>query len=262
MRTPISATLVAWGNAWLGGHVGLDEAVDRVERAGGPQLVAAAATVRGTGGEQWPDLPRDGAAPAAAPAAGTVDVPLRAFLAELRPQGLRAFRLALPVPGDPLGLTGPAAFNTLALDAGEAAIAELAGSCLGLVPAPDVRGSSYSGTRWTAMPAATAVPDLPSLGEAERELHEAMHSAVAALSAVHGPAAERPVLGPAEGLAPGYPPRAHRVAALCTRLAAVLRAADDRGLTARQIAARTAALRDLDRAVRRAQIASHHAHGD
>ena len=40
-HSPISATLVAWGNAWLGGHVGLDEAADRVERAGGPQLVAA-----------------------------------------------------------------------------------------------------------------------------------------------------------------------------------------------------------------------------
>jgi len=255
--SPISATLVAWGNAWLGGHVGLDEAVDRVERAGGPQLVATATVLHAT------DISREGVARADAPAAGATDVPLRAFLAELRPQGLRAFRLALPVPGDPLGLTGPADFNTLALDAGQAVIAELPDRCLGLVPAPDVRGSSYSGTRWTAMPAATAVPDLPSLGEAERELHEAMRAATEALSSVHGPGtAERPALGYADGLAPGYPPRAHRVAALCARLAVALRAADDRGLTAHQIATRAQALRELDRAVRRARIASHHAHGD
>jgi len=42
----------------------------------------------------------------------------------------------------------------------------------------------------------------------------------------------------------------------------VLRAADDRGLTAHQIATRAQALRELDRAVRRARIASHHAHGN
>ena len=34
-----SAALVAWGNAWLTGHVGLDEAVDAVERLGGPHVV-------------------------------------------------------------------------------------------------------------------------------------------------------------------------------------------------------------------------------
>jgi len=248
----VSATLVAWGNAWLGGHVGLDEAVDRVERAGGPQLVAAVDVSPGA-------EPRYGTAPAAGGAAQAAEVPLRAFLAELRPQGLDAFRLALPVPGDPLGLTGPREFNALALDAGEAVIAELPGRCVGLVPARDVRGSSYGGTRWTAMPAATAVPDLPGLGEAERELHEAMRAATEALAAVHGPSPDRPALEAGEGLAPGYPPRAHRLAALCDLLAAVLRAADDRGLTAAQIATRRAVLRDLDRAVRRAWIAAHHA---
>ncbi|MEV5412462.1 hypothetical protein AB0K60_26965 [Thermopolyspora sp. NPDC052614] len=253
--SPISATLVAWGNAWLGGHVGLDEAVDRVERAGGPQLVATAAPAADHRHDPSAPPPVPGVAPPGA------EVPLRAFLAELRPHGLRALRLALPVPGDPLGLTGPAAFNAGAIDAGEAAIAELADGCVGLIPAPDVRGSSYAGVRWSAMTAAVAVPDLPTLGEAERELHEAMRSATEALSSVHGPAGERPTLRHGEGLAPGYPPRAHRVAALCSRLAAILDAADDRGLTAGQIAARSQALRDLDRAVRRARLACHHAHG-
>jgi hypothetical protein len=61
------------------------------------------------------------------------------------------------------------------------------------------------------------------------------------------------------GLAPGYPGRAHRVSALAERLGAALRLAGERGLTSGEIAARNAALRDLDRAVRRAMIAAHHA---
>ncbi|MER7370911.1 hypothetical protein ABT353_50165, partial [Nonomuraea wenchangensis] len=58
---------------------------------------------------------------------------------------------------------------------------------------------------------------------------------------------------------PGYPGRAHRVSTLATRLAAVLRLADERGLTAAQAARRGTALRELDRAVRRALVAAHHA---
>ena len=53
------------------GHVGLDEAADRVQRAAGPQRVAPG------------------------------DVTLRGFLADLRVAGLQALRLALPVAGDP-----------------------------------------------------------------------------------------------------------------------------------------------------------------
>src|SRR5688572_9807161 len=101
-----SAAVVAWGNAWLTGNVGLDEAVDAVP---GPQVISP------------------------------TDQPLRVFLAELRSQGLTELRLALPVPGDPLGLTGPADLNAAALEAGEAVITDLG---LGLVPEPDLRGSS------------------------------------------------------------------------------------------------------------------------
>ncbi|WP_327088177.1 hypothetical protein [Nonomuraea sp. NBC_01738] len=46
---------------------------------------------------------------------------------------------------------------------------------------------------------------------------------------------------------------------LATRLSGVLEAADERGLTSVQIAARGQALRELDRAVRRAIVAAHHA---
>ena len=55
------------------------------------------------------------------------------------------------------------------------------------------------------------------------------------------------------------PARAHRVSALATRLGAVLRLVEERGLTSGQIATRGAVLRELDRAVRRAVVAAHHA---
>ncbi|WP_067170983.1 hypothetical protein [Microtetraspora niveoalba] len=232
MDSPISAVLVSWGNAWLGGHVGLDEAVDHVERAGGPQVVAE----------------------------GPGESTLRVFLAGLRAEGLGSFRLALPVPGDPLGLAGPPAFNISAIDAGQAAIAVLRGRRLGLVPAPDRRGSSYAGVRWTAVESADSEPYVPSLAEAEQELTGAMRAATEALRGVAGSGSGAPSLNDVgDTLAPGYPGRAHRVGALAARLSAALRLAGERGLTSGQLSARGEALRELDRAVRRARVAAHHA---
>ncbi|WP_204039318.1 hypothetical protein [Acrocarpospora phusangensis] len=259
MRTdsPISPTLVAWANAWLTGHVGLDEAVDRVERAAGPQLVAVPVDASpATEAGHHPEL----SAPADLTVAEVTDVPLRGFLADLRADGLTSFRLALPAPGDPLGLTGPPPFTRAALDAGQAAIAVLAGRRLGLVPAADRRGSSYAGVRWTAMPAAPNDADIPQLAEAEHALTLTMRSATDALVGVDGPAQGFPSLdGADEALAPGYPGRAHRLGALASRLALALRLAEERGLTSGQLTARGQALRDLDRAVRRARVAAHHA---
>ncbi|MFI0423265.1 hypothetical protein [Spongiactinospora sp. 9N601] len=244
--SPASAALVCWGNAWLAGHIGLDEAVDHIERTAGPGIVARPPS---------DDLPSYG---------GARDAPLRGYLADLRLSGLTALRLALPVAGDPLGLTGPPAFNSAAIEAGQAAIAVLAGRCVGLIPEADLRGSSYRGVRWTAAEAAAAVPDLPSLAEAERELNTAMLSATETLMNVEGPRQAHPGTalsgsGADETLAPGYPGRAHRVAALSARLTHALRLADDRGLTSGQVTARGSVLRDLDRAVRRAWVAAHHA---
>nr|SBO91501.1 FIG01126937: hypothetical protein [Nonomuraea gerenzanensis] len=208
--------------------MGLDEAADHVEAVGGPAVAG--------------------------------DVPLRKYLANLRAEGLSELRLALPAPGDPLGLSGPPSFNSAAVDAGQAAIAVLADRNLGLVPLPDRRGSSYVGVRLEVHDAGPVRHDLPSLAEAERELSDAMRSATEALTSVDGPVQDRPDrLGRGGELAPGYPGRAHRVSTLATRLAAVLRLADERGLTSGQVAARGAALRELDRAVRRALVAAHHA---
>jgi hypothetical protein len=227
-ESPVCPSLVAWGNAWLAGHVGLDEAADHVESVAGPVVAG--------------------------------EVPLRKYLANLRTGGLRELRLALPAPGDPLGLSGPPSFNSAAVDVGQAAIAVLDEHNLGLVPTPDRRGSSYVGVRLEVHESGPVRHDLPSLAEAERELSDTMRSAIEALSSVEGPAQDRPELGrPGGELAPGYPARAHRVSALAARLATVLRLADDRGLTSGQIVARGAALRELDRAVRRALVAAHHA---
>lgn len=242
-----SAALVAWGNAWLTGHVGLDEAVDAVEDTGGPQV---AVDIPGEAGE----------------------VPLRRGLGALRVAGLAGLRLALPAPGDPLGLPGPAPLNLAALEVGEAVLACLPDAPVGLVPAEDRRGSSYVGIRWTAHPAATAAPAVPPLPDADQTLSTAIRDTTESLLRLDV-ASWRPELAdalaalreahrrePAGDLAPGYPPRAHRVAALAGRLAAVIDLAlrDEGGaLTAGEATERREALRELDRAVRRARVAAY-----
>ncbi|MFE3452017.1 hypothetical protein ACFXJ8_24160 [Nonomuraea sp. NPDC059194] len=228
-QPPISPPLVAWGNAWLTGHVGLDEAADQVEKLSGPVVAGS--------------------------------MPLRGYLADLRVDGLTELRLALPAPGDPLGLSGPPAFNAAAVEAEEAAIAVLKDRAVGLVPAPDLRGSSYVGVRLAVHESGPPRADLPSLAEAERELTAAMREATEALAGVEGPAQGHPgrVRGWGGELAPGYPPRAHRVSTLAARLLTALRLADERGLTSAQIATRSVALRTLNTTARRALVSAHHA---
>ncbi len=246
-----SATLVAWGNAWLAGQVGLDDTVDAVERHTGPHLTEA--TVE-------PGLPFE------------PGVPLRSALARLRGLGLSEFRLCLPVPGDPLGLTGGRELAAAAIEAREAVLIRLADRRIGLVPRADLRGSSYRGVAWRPYPAADSRPESIPLAEAEHDLNTAIRESAAlfgqtgdahswgpevqrALTALRDP--ERP---PTTGLAPGYPQRAHRVAALADRLAVVVRLAGDEGghgLSGAQTESRRTALRLLDRAVRRARVAAY-----
>ncbi|MCO6009369.1 hypothetical protein NE236_30795 [Actinoallomurus purpureus] len=242
-----STGLVAWGNAWLTGHVGLDEAADAVERQGGPHVIAG---VPGEDGE----------------------LPLRRGLGALRVAGLTALRLALPAPGDPLGLTGPPDFNSAAIDVGEAVLAAAGERSLGLIPAEDRRGSSYVGTRWEVRATRHGTPDAPLLPEADHQLTLAVREATEALLAVEGGQEWRPEIAEAlgalreshrheqvGGLAPGYAARAHRVAALASRLAVVVdlaRSTETVGLSAAHLQRRTEALRTLDRAVRRARVAA------
>lgn len=247
-----SGRLVAWGNAWFAGLTSLDEAADHVCATDYPHRVL------GIPGEPDP-------------------VGLTVALGRLRGLGARGLRLALPAPGDPLGLPGPAGFNELATSSGEAVIAVGAEPALGLLP--EVTGYGPEGdrgfeVRWRVYRINPGRGhDLPSLAEAERELTEALHAvteelgrldvarwrpeAASAIEAIRGHG--RTDDG---GLAPGYPARAHRVLALAQRLGAIAelaRADDGAAVSAGEMAHRTALLRPLERSSRRAQLAAYNA---
>ncbi|RPK87019.1 hypothetical protein [Streptomyces sp. ADI98-10] len=251
---PRSGLLAAWGNALLAGLVSPDEAAlaivgqDAVHR------------VEGVPGEAGP-------------------VGLTLALGRLRGLGATGFRVALPVPGHPLGLSGPPDFNARALEAEEAVVAY--GVPYGLVP--EVSGVGPEGDLhvevvWRVLPVREAPPaDVPSLGEAERELAEALRDATAVLSrldvAGSGPVAEAAVDAyraraersrGREVLAPGYPPRAVRVLEMAQRVGLLVSVAYENGhggaVSASEIAARGEALRPVERVARRALVAAYNAY--
>ncbi|MEW2070851.1 hypothetical protein [Streptomyces sp. NPDC007346] len=251
---PRSGLLAAWGNALLAGLVSPDDAAlaivgqDAVHR------------VEGLPGEAGP-------------------VGLTLALGRLRGLGATGFRVALPVPGHPLGLSGPPDFNARALEAQEAVVAY--GVPYGLVPEVSEAGPEgdlHVEVVWRVLPVREAPPaDVPSLGEAERELAEALRDATAVLSrldvAGSGPVAQAAVdayRARAEGgrgrevLAPGYPPRAVRVLELAQRVGLLVSVAYENGhggaVSASEIAARGAALRPVERVARRAQVAAYNAY--
>ncbi|MFD6989469.1 hypothetical protein [Streptomyces sp. NPDC059943] len=249
---PRSGLLAAWGNALLAGFVSPDDAVLAIV---GPDAVHR---VAGLPGETGP-------------------VGLTLALGRLRALGVTGYRVALPAPGHPLGLSGPPEFNARALDAEEAVVAS--GALYGLVPevsavGPD--GDRHVEVVWHCLPVREAPPaDVPSLGEAERELAEALRDATDALSrldvAGSGPVAEaaldayraRAERG-REVLAPGYPPRAVRVLELAQRVGLLVALARENGhggaVSASEMAARGEALRPVERVSRRAQVAAYNAY--
>ncbi|NJP68758.1 hypothetical protein, partial [Streptomyces spiramenti] len=212
---PRSGRFAAWANALLTGRVSPDDAASGVVGAD------ASHRVSGLPGEEGP------VSPAVA-------------LARLRGMGVRALRVALPVPGDPLGLCGPPEFNAAALEAGEAVLAPEAG--IGLLPeVGPAEGRAGAAVRWRVSPVRSDLPpDVPSLGEAERELTELLRETAEGVARLGLPEAGRLARAEvdayraraereAEGLAPGYPARAVRVlspAATLERGYAVLRRPD------------------------------------
>lgn len=231
---PDSVLFALWYSAWAAGQVSLDDARDGV--------------VGGDGAHDVVGLP-DQAEP----------VPAIVALGRLRGEGATTAGVALPVPGDPLGLAGPAAFNSEALDAGEAVL--LSGTGLGLVPA-----RAGSGVVWRCLPALTA-PQVPDLPEADTGLRAAVLRAGDELARMDVArwrpevadelvslrrATELPV--PA-----GMAPRAQRLLALALRCRGIVELAlgDDGGaLTAAEADARRASLAPLDRAARRGVVAA------
>ncbi|WP_030675835.1 hypothetical protein [Streptomyces rimosus] len=260
---PRSGRLAAWGNALLAGLVSPDEAAQRIADDD------AVHRVRGLPGEPGP-------------------VGLTLALGRLRALGATGLRVALPVPGHPLGLSGPPEFNARAMEAEEAVLA--AGAALGLVPevfesgpegSPVPRADVHVEVVWHCLAIRDAPPaDVPSLGEAERELAEALREATEVLSrldvAGSGPVAQAALeayRARAEAgrqvLAPGYPPRAVRVLELAQRVGALIGIAQGAGgagqehggaVSASEMAARAAALRPVERTARRAQVAAYNAY--
>ncbi|QKV95704.1 hypothetical protein HUT19_31440 [Streptomyces sp. NA02950] len=254
---PRSGRLAAWGNALLAGLVSPDEAAHRIAGEDASHRVAG--------------LPDESGA-----------VGLTLALGRLRALGAKGLRVALPIAGHPLGLSGPPEFNAQALDAGEAVVAT--GVALGLVPevaAVGPEGDQHVEVVWRCLPVREAPPaDVPSLGEAERELAEALREATEVLSRLNvagaGPVAQaaleayraRAERG-REVLAPGYPPRAIRVLELAQRVGALIGIAYTAGgdgqehggaVSASEMAARTEALRPVERTARRAQVAAYNAY--
>ncbi|MFE7173473.1 hypothetical protein [Streptomyces sp. NPDC057616] len=251
LSEPRSGRLAAWGNALLAGLVSPDDAVVAIV---GDDAVHR---MEGLPGESGP-------------------VGLTLALGRLRSLGVTGLRLALPAPGHPLGLSGPPEFNARAMESEEAVVCY--GAALGLVPevyeaGPD--GDVHVEVVWHCLPVRDAPPaDVPSLGEAERELAEALQRATEVLSrldvAASGPVAEaaidayraRAERGRGQDvLAPGYPPRAVRVLELAQRIGLLVSLAGENGhggaVSSAEMAARAEALRPVERVGRRAQVAAY-----
>lgn len=267
---PRSGRLAAWGNALFAGLVPPDDVAQRV--------LADDALHRVTG------LPGEEA---------DTPVGLTLALGRLRALGASGLRVALPAPGHPLGLSGPPEFNSAALEAGEAVL--VSGAAFGFVPElyeVGPAGDVHTEVTWRCLPVRETPPaDVPSLGEAERELTEALREATEVLArldvAGSGPAADAALeayRARAEAgrqlLAPGYPPRAVRVLELAQRVRALVSIArgeydGDAGaaeetagrehggaVSASEIAARTEALRPVERTARRALVAAYNAYAE
>ncbi|MEU2064949.1 hypothetical protein [Streptomyces sp. NPDC013455] len=249
---PRSGRLAAWGNALLAGLASPDDAVlaivgeDAVHR------------VEGLPGESAP-------------------VGLTLALGRLRALGVTGLRVALPAPGHPLGLSGPPEFNARALEAEEAVVCH--GAAFGLVPQvyeAGPEGDVHAEVVWHVLPVRQAPPaDVPSLGEAERELAEALREATEVLSkldvAGSGPVAEAAIDAyraraerGSEVLAPGYPARAVRVLELAQRVGLLVSLAHGGGhggaVSSAEMRGRAEALRPVERTARRAQVAAYNAY--
>lgn len=183
--------------------------------------------------------------------------PLAGVLGRLRAAGATGCGLALPVDGDPLGLGGPPALTTLALEHGSAVVCAEASFAL----VPEEVGETVV---WHVTGAEQR--QLPDVGEADRGLRRATAEAADALAALdvarwRPEAADLFLDGTRDNpvAPPGTPERCVMLAAraLTARTVVDLALADDGGAaSASEISSRRQALLPLDRAARRALVAA------
>jgi hypothetical protein len=177
-------------------------------------------------------------------------------MGELRAAGVAHLGLALPEPGDPVGLGGPADFTAAALEAGEAVVA----GEFGLVPR-----RVGAAVEWTTYAAARR--QLTDVGEADRLLRRTVQEASASLADLDvsrwRPEAADALLNlhhpPRLHPAPGTPTRCVELAARSLQASAIVRLAleDDGGaVSGTEVTLRRAALEPLARAARRGLVAA------
>jgi hypothetical protein len=139
---PASARTSCWLNAWLAGRVPADDVIGGICAGGSAEFLFER---------------------------GDEPLPAALLLAELRRLGATGVSVALPLPGHPIGLGGPAPFNQAAIDSGQAIIVH--GTARGFVPL--TVGSS---TRWRGS-AAEPPSFLPDVATADRDLRDALRDA-------------------------------------------------------------------------------------
>ncbi|MEZ0493081.1 hypothetical protein AB2L28_12640 [Kineococcus sp. TBRC 1896] len=267
---PRSARLAAWGTGVLSADVSLDAAVAAVTRQDEPHVV------------RW-----EGAAlPGVRSVPDDVTTLLAGFAECAAGPGGRGgcggrLLLALPVPGDPRGLPGPAEVNVAALEAGECVVAEVDGheGRWALVPEVSEFGSVLEPgafVTWAVRTAAARrVPDSSSVAESERELRVALGTATQALASLdvarwREEAADRIAAVRDGGLVgdavpPVTSPRAMRVLQTAARVLAIVDlAAEDDGaaITSVEATSRAGALREVGAVARRALVAAVNAHAE
>ena len=272
LEVPRSVRLAAWGSAVLAGNARVSVAVRAVmgddephDVIAGPPLDAVVESSRSNG-----------------------TTPLEALLLGLRDRGVRRLRVVLPAPGDVFGLPGPPDFNAAALEAGECVLTEpieepglaSAGTAIagpdsrwGLVPVITTFGSVWepgSMVGWHVRPIELRGAGQPAgLGEAERELTQALHLATDELArldvarwrddAAQRVEAVRDGAIPAGVLPPAAAARPVRVLGTAARVRAIVALAsedDGAAVTGHEARRRAETLRDLDAVSRRAVTAA------
>ncbi len=252
---PRSARLAAWGTAVLASRAEIQLAVKAVTGDDEPHEVNAEVEVGAVLG-----LPEKGG--------------LTELLTTLLRHGAPGLSVALPAPGDVLGLPGPPTFNSAALEAGECVLVGPGpGPAIGIVPRVTEFGSVYEPgamVHWQAHAVGRRrVTDLGSVGEADRELRTALTDATQELARLdiarwREDAADR-VASIRDGglergmLPPSTPRRCVRVLATAARVRAIVELAsedDGAAVNSHEAARRTQALRRLDAVSRRAMVAA------
>ena len=231
---PVSARFALWFSAFAAGHASLDETRDRVLEED------AAHDVLGLPDQEGP-------------------VPLIVALGLLRVEGATSAGLALPAPGDPVGLAGPPAFNHEVLETGEGVV--LTGADRGLAPP-----RAGAGVQWRVLPASSH-RQLPDPAEADTALRRTLLDTTETLVdldvarwrpevAVELMALRRTTDLVLPG---GMAPRAVRLAELSTRCRVIVELAledEGRSVTAADADRRREALVPLDHAARRGLVAA------